>query len=247
MDIEKVKALRQRTQASYAECKKALVATNQNLDQAEKFLMEKGLRMVDSIPTDKTEMGVVNSYVHPGGRIGVLVETHCKTDFVSKTEEFQQFVKEIALQVASMKPEYISRDDIKDEELIEEFERRVARLEREGNPGHLLDELAEAEMKQWFAEVCLLEQTYVRNNSKIIKELLAELINKTGEPCRIRRFVRWEIGAENGEIIMSNPDKHEEEENVEELAHDLIKKKFRTASLVFLIIVGLLVVMPFVC
>ncbi len=247
MDLEKIKTLRKRTQASYAECKKALAATNQNLEEAERFLMQKGLRMVDAVPSDNTEMGVVNSYIHPGGRVGVLVETHCKTDFVSKTEEFQQFVKEIALQVASMKPKYISRDDIPDAELIREHERRVARLEREGNPGHLLDELAEAEMTQWFAEVCLLEQTYVRDNAKIVKELLAELINKVGEPCRIKRFVRWEIGSENGEIKVSNPNNKQEEENLEELAYDLVKNRFRSAAVVILIIIGLLVLVPLAC
>lgn len=234
MNLEKLKTLRKRTQASYAECKKALNEANQNLEDAERILMEKGLRMVDAAPTDKTEVGVVNSYIHPGGRVGVLVETHCKTDFVAKTEEFQKFVKEVALQVASMKPKYISREDIPDEELTLEYERRINRLDKEGNPGHLLDELAEAEMIQWFAEACLLEQTYVKNNSKIVKELLAELINKVGEPCRIVRFVRWEIGADNGEIKMAKQKPQREEENLEEMKYNLIRSRFRTAALVLL-------------
>lgn len=247
MDLEKIKTLRNRTQASYAECKKALNEANQDLKQAERILMEKGLRVVDTAPTDKSEAGLVHSYVHPGGRVGVLVETHCRTDFVAKTQEFQDFAKEIALQVASMKPSYISRDDIPDDKLSEEFERRVARLEREGNPGHLLDELAEAEMIQWFAETCLLEQTYVKNNSKIVKELLAELINKVGEPCRIKRFVRWEIGADNGEIKMSEPKTEKGEEDLQEMKYDMMRKRFKTGALVVLGVLILLVLLPLAC
>jgi elongation factor Ts len=199
--ILKIKELRNRTQASYADCKKALNEGSFDLNQAEKILMEKGLREIDTPPTD-SDIGVIHSYVHPGSRIGVLVEVGCETDFVAKTKEFQRFVKEMALQVASMKPQFVSRADIGEEFVDIERERRIARLEKEGNPGHLLEELADAEMVQWYAEVCLLEQTYVRDNSKIVKELLAELVNKTGEACRISRFSRWEIGVDNGQAII---------------------------------------------
>lgn len=137
MNLENIRTLRKRTQASYAECKKALIEANQDIKEAERILMAKGLRMVDAVPSEEMEMGVVNSYIHTGGRVGVLVETHCKTDFVAKTEEFQEFVKNIALQIASMKPQYISRDDIPDEELIEEYERRITRLEKVGSQGNL--------------------------------------------------------------------------------------------------------------
>lgn len=230
MNIENIKTLRRLTQASYVECKKALAEAKQDVEEAERILMSKGLRMVDAASTEKMEMGAVNSYIHSGSRVGVLVETHCKTDFVAKTEEFQSFIKEIALQVASMKPQYVSRDDLLDEELVAEYERRIKILEDVGSQGNL-DELVDAEMIQWFAEVCLLEQTYVKDSSKVIKELLAELINKVGEPCAIKRFVRWEVGANNGEVKMSQTGKERLEENLEEVRYDLIKNRFRKSVL----------------
>jgi len=182
MNIENIKNLRKITQASYAECKKALKEANQDIKEAENILMKRGLRIINSAPTNESEIGIVHSYIHPGNRIGVLVELHCDTDFVAKTEEFQRFAREIALQIASMKPKYISRDDVPEEDYLKEYDRRS----NNSNP--------EAELVQWFSEVCLLEQTYIKDNSKIIKELLAELINKVNESCRIKRFIRWEIG-----------------------------------------------------
>jgi len=198
--ILKIKELRDRTQASYMNCKNALEESEFDLRRAEKILMDKGLREIDAPPSND-DVGVLRAYVHPGSRIGVLVEVKCETDFVAKTDEFQEFSKEMALQIASMKPRFISRADISEAVVYSERERRIARLEREGNPGHVLEDLADAEMVQWYAEVCLLEQTYVRDNSKIIKELLAELINKTGETCRVSRFSRWEVGVEEKAIV----------------------------------------------
>ena len=195
MDISKVKDLRSKTQASYAECKKALEESCDNMAEAERLLMIKGLREVDGPPVS-SNIGVIHSYVHPGNRIGVLVEVGCETDFVAKTEEFQKFVKEMALQVASMKPLFISRDEISESLIYEERERRAERLEKADTPVQLIEELVDAEMVQWYTEVCLLEQTYIRESGKAIKELLAELINKTGETCRIVRFSRWEVGQE---------------------------------------------------
>jgi len=191
--ILKVKELRDRTQASYADCKKALEESDQDLDQAEKLLMINGLREIDSPPM-VSDVGMIHSYVHPGNRVGVLVEVCCETDFVAKTDEFQKFVKEMTLQIASMKPTFVSRDDISEAILYAERDRRVDRLEKLGTERQLIEDLVDAEMIQWFSEVCLLEQTYIRENNKAIKELLAELINKTGESCRILRFSRWEIG-----------------------------------------------------
>lgn len=197
--ILKIKELRDRTQASYANCKKALEESGFNLDKAERILMEKGLREIDTPPSND-DIGIIRSYVHPGSRIGVLIEAKCETDFVAKTDEFQEFAKEIALQIASMKPQFVSRADINETLVYSERERRIARLEKEGNSGHLLEDLADAEMIQWYAEVCLLEQVYIRDNSKTVKELLAELINKTGEACRVSRFSRWEVGVKESAL-----------------------------------------------
>lgn len=179
MNINDIKELRNRTQTSYAECKKALKECG-NIDDAEQFLINKGLKLLDRT-IDNTKAGMVHSYIHPGNQVGVLVEVHCKTDFVAKTEEFQLFVKELALQIASMKPKYLSKNDIPvGDEAKEYYKRR--------------DVCDDVNMEDWYKEVCLLEQSYVRDGSKKIKELLAELINKVNEPCNIKRFVRWEIG-----------------------------------------------------
>jgi len=242
MNIKKIKTLREKTQASYAECKKALNESDQDIKLAEHILMEKGMKIVNAPITMKNSSktnnglptGVVSAYIHPGSRVGVLVETHCCTDFVARTDEFQKFVKEVALQIASMRPGYISSDDIDDDELIAERDRRIMCRDREGVPGHLIDEMVGAELVQWFSETCLLEQTYVKDNSKIVKELLAELINKVGEPCKIKRFVRWEIGADNGEIKMSKEEEHVEEENIQEMKYDLMKKRFKPAIFIML-------------
>jgi elongation factor Ts len=225
--ILKIKELRNRTQASYADCKKALNESGFELNKAEEFLMERGLREIDT-PPNNNDIGVIYPYVHPGSRIGVLVEAVCETDFVAKTTEFQNFVKEMSLQIASMKPKFVSRKDIGEEVATAERERRITRLEKEGNPGHLLEELADAEMIQWYSEVCLLEQTYVRDNSKIVKELLAELINKTGETCRVSRFSRWEVGLEN-EML--------EDSSASTLEYDKMRKFYVPA--VFILVVML--------
>lgn len=182
MNINDVKELRRRTQASYAECKRALQECK-NVEEAEKFLVKKGLKMLDKV-IDEGKAGSVYSYIHPGSQIGVLVEVHCKTDFVAKTKEFQDFLKELSLQIASMKPKYVSKSDIPaSEDAVEYYKRR-----------DFSDE--EVDMEKWYEEVCLLEQLYVKDNSKTIKELLAELVNKVKEPCVVKRFVRWEVGSE---------------------------------------------------
>ena len=193
--MDKIKDLRGRTQASYAECKKALVENDFDVKNAEEALMKKGMRAADA-PTRNNNVGAIYSYLHPGNRIGVLVEVKCDTDFVAKTAEFTKFVKEVALQVASMKPIFVSRADVGEDTLDRERIRRAQTLLIENTDFSLLNEKVDAEMTQWFSEVCLLEQTYIRDTGKLIKELLAELVNKTGEACRISRFSRWEVGVD---------------------------------------------------
>jgi elongation factor Ts len=230
----RIKTLRNRTQASYAECKAALDEAEQSIEKAERILITKGLKIIDSLLVGKTDAGIINAYVHTGNKIGVLVETNCNTDFVARTEEFQDFVKNIALQVASMRPRFVSKNDIPDEELMIEYEKRIARLEEVKSQGNL-DELAEAEMVQWFSEVCLLEQTYVKDSSKTVKELLAELINKVGEYCEIKGFVRWEVGGDYIETRKLSPSKKVKfEENLEEEKHEYIKNKFQKSIFLFL-------------
>ena len=194
-NIENIIILRNKTKASYMLCKKALLESN-SLEEAEDFLIKEGLKIVDSESQDDKKNGIIKSYVHPGDRICSTVEVSCDTDFVAKTKEFHTFAKEIAMQVASMKPTYISRVDVPFETEVKEMSFRIDRLSREGYKGEELETALFSEMDQWFAETCLLEQTYMRDGKKIVKDLLAELISKVQENCKIKRFDRWEVGVD---------------------------------------------------
>jgi len=198
VNIQDIKTLRSKTQASYRACKEALL-NSENLKDAEKYLIQKGLKVIDGTASDTNQHGVIKSYVHPGDRICAVVEIGCDTDFVAKTQEFQEFAKEIALQVASMKPLYTARSDISFEDETREMSFRQERLKKEGLDGEELEVALFNEMEQWFTEVCLLEQAYVRDGRKSVKELLAELVSKMQENCKIRRFARWEVGVEEEE------------------------------------------------
>jgi len=203
VNVQDIKILRERTQASYANCKEALLKST-SIEDAEKYLIEKGLRIVDSAPPDESQHGVIKSYVHPGDRICAAVEVGCETDFVAKTEEFQSFVKEMAMQVAGMKPLYIARSDVPFEEEVHEMSFRRERLEKEGYEGEELDTALSAEMEQWFTETCLLEQAYVRDGKKSVKDLLAALTSKMQENCKVRRFIRWEVGCDEEDKEQKN-------------------------------------------
>jgi elongation factor Ts len=152
--------------------------------------------------------GAIKTYVHPGGQICAMVEAGCETDFVAKTEEFQNFIKEMALQVASMRPLFIDRSDISFEQEAQEMSSKMEGLRCDGYDGKSLNAALFAKMEQWFSEVCLLEQTYVRDSKKVVKEVLAELMLKVQENCKIRRFERWEVG-EKSKKLSEVPEKLE--------------------------------------
>jgi elongation factor Ts len=194
IDIKNVKILREKTQAGYADCKKALLNSDNNIEKAEEYLREKGRAIIDRDVTTKTECGVIESYIHPGNRVGTIVEVKCQTDFVAKTDEFKNFAKEISMQVASMKPRYISRADIPLDIISKEVGYRIERLKREGAAEEDLQMQLDAEMEQWYSDICLLEQSYIRDSKKAVKDLLAELISKTDEACKVTKFERWEVG-----------------------------------------------------
>jgi len=247
--IEDIKRLREKTQASYIHCKEALVESSGDLTKAQKYLTAKGLKIIDENRPEKSANGVVRSYVHPGDRVCAAVEVSCNTDFVAKTEEFRSFAREIAMQIASMKPKYVSRDDIPFWRVAEEMSFRRDRLEREGDTEEL-EETVHGEIEQWYTEVCLLEQTYVRDSKRSVKDLLADLILKTGETCRIERFMRWEVGVEGQAGWSSGWDMEEcvcdEEEEVQEICKP---SKFFMPSLIilFLFIFGLFGVLFLSC
>lgn len=194
ISLELVKDLRQRTGAGVVDCKKALQEVKGNVDAAIDYLRRKGLataaKKAGRIATD----GLVSSYIHAGGKMGVLVEVNCETDFVAKTEDFQAFVKNIAMHIAAANPQYIRREEISPEVL--EKERDIYRTQalEGGKPQKVIDKIVEGKLERFYSEVCLLEQTYIKDSDLTIKELLEALIAKIGENISIRRFSRFQLG-----------------------------------------------------
>ena len=194
ISVELVKDLRQRTGAGVIDCKTALQEAKGNMEAAIDYLLRKGLataaKKAGRIATD----GLVSSYIHAGGKMGVLVEINCETDFVAKTEDFQTFVKNIAMHIAAANPQYIRREEIPEEVL--EREREIYRTQAidAGKPQKVIDKIIDGKIERFYSEVCLLEQTYVRDSDLTIKELLDAMIAKIGENIAIRRFARFQLG-----------------------------------------------------
>lgn len=189
-----VKELRERTGAGMLDCKKALEKTDGDIEKAIDLLREKGLAAAAKKAGRITAEGMVGSYIHMGGRIGVLIEVNCETDFVAKTEGFKEFVKNMAMQVAASRPLYVSRDEVPGDVL--EKEKQILRQQalNEGKPEKIVDKMVEGRIEKFFKETCLLEQPYIRDPEVSVQQVLTETIAKIGENISIRRFVRYEMG-----------------------------------------------------
>jgi elongation factor Ts len=191
---EQVKELRERTGAGMMDCKKALVDSNGDIDKAIDILREKGLASAAKKAGRAANEGLVDSYIHGGGRIGVLAEVNCETDFVANTDDFKNFVKEICMQIAAANPRYITREDVPQSVIEKEKEILKAQSLNEGKPEKVLEKIIEGRLEKFYKENCLLEQIYIRDNEKTVKDYLNEKIAKLGENIIIRRFVRYERG-----------------------------------------------------
>jgi len=191
---EMVKELRERTGAGMMDCKKALNETNGDMEKAIEYLREKGLAAAAKKAGRIAAEGVVESYIHGGGRIGVLVEVNCETDFVAKTPNFRELVKDIAMQIAASRPEYVSKDEVPQE--IIEKEKTILRNQaiNEGKPEKVVDKMVEGRIEKFYKEVCLLEQPFIKNPDITVNQLIVEKIAQIGENIRVRRFVRFELG-----------------------------------------------------
>jgi elongation factor Ts len=194
ISAQMVKELRERTLAGFTDCKKALVECDGDMDKAAEFLRKKGLVTAAKKAGRTAANGLVHSYIHAGGKIGVLVEINCETDFVAKTDQFQQFVRDISMQIAAMNPLYLTPEDVPEAALEKEREIRTAQAKETGKPENVIPKIVDGQIKKWYSEACLLEQPFVKENKKAIKQLLTELVAAVGENCKIRRFVRWEVG-----------------------------------------------------
>jgi elongation factor Ts len=189
-----VKELRERTGAGMADCKKALVETEGDMDKAGEFLRKKGLAAAAKKAGRVATEGVVASYIHSNSRIGVLVEINCETDFVARSEVFQTFAREVALQIAAMNPQFVTPEEVPPAALEKERQIRLEQAKQSGKPETVLGKIVEGQLAKWQKEICLIEQTWVKDDKKSIKDLLTELVGKVGENCKIRRFTRYELG-----------------------------------------------------
>jgi elongation factor Ts len=189
-----VRDLREKTGAGMMDCKKALAETGGIFEKAVDYLRQKGLATAAKRAGRVASEGRIGSYVHAGGKIGVMVEVNCETDFVAKTDDFQTFAKDVAMQIAASNPLYVRREEVAPETL--EREREIYRIQaREaGKPEKIMDKIVEGKLEKFYGEVCLMEQTFVKNTDITIQDLLNGLIGKLGEKIEIRRFARFQVG-----------------------------------------------------
>lgn len=189
-----VAKLRTQTGVGMMECKKALTDANGDFEQAIVLLRERGLKAVDKKQGRIASEGLVSSYIHMGGRIGVLVEVNCETDFVAKSDSFQNLVKDIAMQIAAANPKYVREEEVDPAELEKEKEILKAQALNEGKPEKIIEKMVEGRVKKFYEDVCLMNQPFVKDSSMTIKDVLTEATLKIGEKISIRRFVRYELG-----------------------------------------------------
>jgi len=195
---ELIKELRDATKAGVLDCRKALEASNGDFQKAVDFLREKGMATAAKRAERQASNGTVELYSHGNGRVGVMVEVNCETDFVANSEQFRKFAHEIALQVAAAAPKYLKEEDIPADVLQHETEIALARGREEGKPEAILPKIAEGRVEKFKDEVVLLRQAYIRNADVTISKLLMEQVAAIGENIIIRRFIRWELGEISG-------------------------------------------------
>ena len=196
VDMELVKKLREQTGISILECKKAIEEAQGDLTQAAEILRKKGFEKAKAKSSRATNQGAVGAYIHMKGKIGVLVEVGCETDFVAKNDDFQELIKDIAMQIAAMNPRYISEKDIPEAVLEKEKEIYREQLAKSGKPANILEKIVEGKLGKFYAEACLLHQNFFKDEKITIEKLIAEKIHKTGENIVIKRFTRYQMGEE---------------------------------------------------
>ncbi len=189
-----IKDLRERTGAGMSDCKKALVEVEGDMDKAIDYLRTKGLAKAAKKAGREATEGAVVSYIHGGGRIGVLVEINCETDFVARNEDFQAFTREVALQIAAMNPQFVRKEEVVQAVVDHEREVLLAKAKESGKPEQVVQKMVDGQITKWLKEICLLDQAWVKDPDKTIDQVQQELIAKLGENIKIRRFVRFELG-----------------------------------------------------
>lgn len=193
-DANLVKELRERTGAGMMECKKALTESANNIDKAITYLREKGLASAAKKAGRAANDGRIHAYIHGNGKVGVMVEVNCETDFVARTDDFQNFVNDVAMHIAAMNPRYLTKDEVPGGDI--EAERKIlkAQAEESGKKGPVVDKIVDGRINKFYEENCLLQQRFVKDNDKTIEVLSKEMIAKLGENIAIRRFARFQLG-----------------------------------------------------
>jgi len=189
-----IKDLRERTGAGMSDCKKALVEVDGDMEKAIDYLRAKGLSKAAKKAGREATEGVVQSYIHAGGKIGVLVEINCETDFVARNEDFQGFTRAVAMQIAAMNPQFVRKEEVSSEAVARERDVLMTKAKETGKPEPVIQKMVEGQISKWMKEVCLLDQSFVKDPDKTIDQVQQELIAKIGENIKIRRFVRFELG-----------------------------------------------------
>jgi elongation factor Ts len=194
ISAQQVKQLREKTGAGMMECKKALVEAKGDLDAAEVLLRKAGIASAAKKSTRTTKQGVIGSYIHAGAQIGVMIEVNCESDFVARTEDFQELVHDIAMQVAAADPQFVRREEVTQAALDKERDIARSRAVAEGKPEKILDKIVEGRLAKYYEEVCLMEQPFIKDNTVTIADLVKAKIAKLGENISVARFVRFKVG-----------------------------------------------------
>ena len=192
-----VKQLRDRSGAGMMECKKALVEANGDLEEAEVVLRKRGIAVAQKKSDREANEGLITPYIHPGGKLGVLVEINCESDFVARTDDFQELCRDIAMHIAAADPRFVRREEVDSSTLEKEREIQRERALAEGKPEKIVDKIVDGRLSKFYEEVVLLEQPFVKDNSKTIQELITEKIAKLGENITVGRMARFKIGEES--------------------------------------------------
>ena len=195
IDLEAIQALREKTGVGMMDCKKALTEADGDFEKAILILRKKGAAVAEKRSGNATAEGLVHAYIHPGSRIGVLIEINCETDFVARTDDIRNFAQDLCLHITAMRPMCVSPDDIDQTFVAKERTFAIEQLVAAKKPAAMIDQIVQGKIEKLYSEVCLLRQAFIKNDQVTIDDLLKELIAKMGENIKIRRFARFEIGA----------------------------------------------------
>ena len=200
-----VKALREKTGAPMMDCKQALTEAKGDMEQAVVILRKKGVSVAAKKATRVTSEGSVSSYIHAGGKIGVLLEVNCESDFVARTDDFKELVHDIAMHIAASDPRYVRKEDVTPADFAREKDIYLAKAVASGKPQHIAEKMVAGMMEKFYEEVCLLEQPFIKDQTISIKELIATKVGKLGENITVRRFARFKVGAPDWTVATTKP------------------------------------------